>query len=345
MNNVTTINIQRGLTLVELMVALALSLVLMGGAFVLFSANKTTYQMQEGVSLLQESGRYAINQIRADLQKAGYGGCLSPQDSPVISVLVSNPPAYLDAISAGSPISGQDDVSTVSVGGKAVLDGTDVIDIRGPLRSSMSYVDGKIFPQQSITVTGNSTGFATNEYLMIADCGGADIFRASSVTPNGGADPTTVIGHDDTVNTLATLSRKFGADSVVMELFIYSYFIADTGRTSSAGDPILALYREDGSNNPQEILEGVENLQITYGLDTDADNEVDSFLEADAVSDWSEVVDVRVSLLVNSVEASAQTESDYIYLPVGSTSVSPDAGDYRMRQEFASVINLRNAVM
>ena len=63
---------QAGLTLVELMVATTLSLVLLAGVLV-FTANKATYQMQNGFGTLRENGRYAIRQIAADLQLDGYG--------------------------------------------------------------------------------------------------------------------------------------------------------------------------------------------------------------------------------------------------------------------------------
>lgn len=336
---------QRGFSLIEVLIGMTLGLIMMAGLFVFFEANKTSYQAHEGVSVLQESGRYAIDQIRGDFRKSGYGGCLSPQDSPIVNLLVSSPPAHLQAIRDGEPISGQDDVSTVSVGGKAVISGTDVLDIRGPIRASMAFVASKIFPQQNVKVRGHGLGFAANEYLMIADCSGADIFRATSTAESTSGPSVTRIGHADTLNTRPTLSRKYNADSVVMELFIYTYFIGDTGRTSTDGRSILALYREDGSNNPEEILEGVENMQITYGLDSNNDNQADTFVAAGSVTDWGSVVNVEVSLLINSVEGAAQEEVDYVYLPVSSHSVSPSTGDYRMRQEFTSVISLRNGVM
>jgi type IV pilus assembly protein PilW len=334
---------QHGITLVELLVAVTLAIILMSGLVLMFTAQKTTYKMQEGVSLIQEAGRYAVNRMRSDYRKAGYGGCLSPQSTPIVHNIVTNPPDYLEAIKEGEPVSGQDDVSSVTVGGRDVLDGTDVLEIRGPLSSSIAYVTGKVFVHEDIEVSGISTNFAANEYLMIADCSGAEIFRATAVTTTAGPPPVTTIGHDASLNTQGTLTRKFGADAVVMELFIYSYFVGDTGRTRN-GQPVLALYREDGSNNPQELIEGVEDMQLTYGLDTDGDALADTFEDADGVTDWSQVVSVEVSMLLNSVDGSAQERADYVYLPDSSTPITPtDPDDYRMRQEFSSVIQLRNA--
>jgi len=350
----STMTSQRGLTLIELLTAMALSLILLTGVAMLFSANKTTYKLQEGMSIIQESGRYAISQIRADYQKAGYGGCLSPQSSPIVSNLVAGSPDYLGAIRDGTPLSGMNDVATVSIGGRNVVAGTDVLDIRGPLRSSIAYVTGPIFAPDAIQVTGNNTGFVDNEYMMIADCAGADIFRASAVTTAAGPPAVTNIAHSDAVNIQPVLTRKYGADSVVMELFIYTYFISDTGRTNDDGAAILALYREDGSGNPQELLEGVENMQITYGVDANGDNLAESFLDADAVTNWGQVVSVSVSLLINSVNPALFGDIDtpdpteelkYTYLPLSDSKISPAEDDFRMRQEFSSVISLRNSTL
>ena len=51
------------------------------------------------------------------------------------------------------------------------------------------------------------------------------------------------------------------------ELAAHTYFVADTTRTNSAGQAIMALYRFDGTT-AQELVDGVEDLQIEYALDT-----------------------------------------------------------------------------
>ena len=59
--------------------------------------------------------------------------------------------------------------------------GTGSIEIRGPLRSDVRFVTGET-TTGTVDVIGTGSGFATDEYLMIADCAGADIFRATGVT-------------------------------------------------------------------------------------------------------------------------------------------------------------------
>ena len=110
-----TMTRQKGLTLVELMVATTLSLVLLAGVLLVFSANKATYQTQNGLGTLQENGRYAIQQLVADLQLAGFGGCLSPQvrdgqssqQKARVLNLVSSSPSYLNDFTAGRFFNGR----------------------------------------------------------------------------------------------------------------------------------------------------------------------------------------------------------------------------------------------
>ena len=74
--------------------------------------------------------------------------------------------------------------------------------------------------------------------------------------------------------------------------------------------------------NPEEVAEGVEDFQITYGQDTNGDNFADIFTPADAVADWRQVVSVRASLLLRSkADNTAQTTQPYNFN--GATTIAP----------------------
>lgn len=345
------IRYQSGLTLVELMVATTLSLVLLSGVLLVFSANRTTYQMQTGLGNLQENGRYAIRQITADLQMAGFGGCLSPSLDPFVKVIAAGAPAFINDFANSEFFDGDNNVTSGAYdsiniyegpdhNGDGNGDGTDWLEIRGPLRSGIRYVTQETVTTDDVKVRGLNTGIATDEYVMIADCGGADIFKATSVTDDG---TDTEIAHGSSGNAPANLSRLYGSDAVVSQLMTHTYFVGETGRSNAAGQPINALYRFDGTS-AQELVDGVEDLQIEYALDTDGDNDVDSFVDPDGVTNWNEVMAVRISLLLNSVESANTEAADYRYFPVGSTSISPPNTDFRLRQEFSALVSVRNAI-
>jgi prepilin-type N-terminal cleavage/methylation domain-containing protein len=66
---------QDGLSLVELMVAMALAVLLMAGVLSIFQSTKVTYLTNEKTARLQENGRLALELMMYDLRAAGYGGC------------------------------------------------------------------------------------------------------------------------------------------------------------------------------------------------------------------------------------------------------------------------------
>lgn len=94
---------QRGLSLIELMIALTLGTFLILGLVQLFSASRQAFLASEGLSRVQETGRTAIEWMQRDLRMAGHLGCVSDQ-----AVFLSNPPKFTNLLevlaSAGPPI-------------------------------------------------------------------------------------------------------------------------------------------------------------------------------------------------------------------------------------------------
>ena len=70
---------QKGVTLVELMIALVLGVVLMLGLLEVFASAKQTYRVSEALARVQESGRFATDFLQRDLRMAGHMGCLNDQ--------------------------------------------------------------------------------------------------------------------------------------------------------------------------------------------------------------------------------------------------------------------------
>ena len=337
---------QTGLTLVELMVATTLSLVLLSGVLLVFSANKATYRMQTGLGTLQENGRYALRRISADLHTSGFSGCISTEAESVLEakMIAISPPTFIRQYAAGQFFAGLNDIGgSTTFGGITMETGTDAIEIRGPLGTSLNYAANEILRNDPVVIVGTGTGIATDEYLVISDCKGADIFRATGVTEDI-ANNLTSISHSTARNVAPNLSTTFGVESVVAKLATHTYFVGNTGRSNAVGQQITALYRFDGANS-QELVEGVEDLQIEYGEDTDFDFVADTFNNASGVGDWERVVSVRVSLLINSVESASEQEASYRFLPVSSTPIAPVTDDFRLRQEFTGTYSVRNTVL
>lgn len=95
----------RGLSLVELMVALVLSLVIGAAVLQMFLASKTTYSLQNAMARVQENGRFAVSFLASDIRMAGFMGCGNLNE---ITINVIANPAPIDAANPlGQIIGGQ----------------------------------------------------------------------------------------------------------------------------------------------------------------------------------------------------------------------------------------------
>ena len=65
------------MALIEIMIALLIGAFLLGGVLQIFVSSKQTYRMQEGLSRLQENGRFAMDFLARDIRMAGFWGCHS----------------------------------------------------------------------------------------------------------------------------------------------------------------------------------------------------------------------------------------------------------------------------
>ena len=66
---------QKGLTLVELMIAMTISSILMVGISNIYSSSKQAYKINDEFSVLQENARLAFRFLTQDIRMAGYVGC------------------------------------------------------------------------------------------------------------------------------------------------------------------------------------------------------------------------------------------------------------------------------
>ena len=92
------------------------------------------------------------------------------------------------------------------------------------------------------------------------------------------------------------------------------------------------------TTNTRALVEGVEDMQLRYGIDLDADGFTNRYVDAGNVSDWSQVVTVEISLLVSTI-TDAMPDSDTVCL---GCTVFAGTADRKIRSEFQTVIGVRN---
>ena len=69
----------RGVSLIELMIALLIGTIMVLGLVQVFSASRTAYQLSQGIARNQENARFAIDFLTRDLRMAGHMGCVNDQ--------------------------------------------------------------------------------------------------------------------------------------------------------------------------------------------------------------------------------------------------------------------------
>jgi type IV pilus assembly protein PilW len=243
-----------GLSLIEIMIALLIGALLLGGILQIFIGSKQTYRMQEALSRLQENGRFALDYLANDIRMAGYWGCLSTS-------------------TVNTDIGGTNDNDNH---GDTIDDGTDTITLKGafaltPIRTCGASVD-----------TANSCGMGVNCYT----------------------------------DTSSTIYYKINND----------------------------VLQQDTHGMHNGLVEGIENMQILYGVDNNSDRTPNYYVPADQVNNWSNVVSIRISLLAVTLDDNLTPQPmPYTFNGITTTTTStPPVTDHKIRRVFTSTIALRN---
>jgi len=335
---------QSGFSLVELMVALVIGLFLTIGVIQLLVGSKQSYRFHDALSRLQENGRFALEAMTRDIRMASYRGCVSPT-VPVINTL-NTPTAYL--WSFDQPIQGFESTAAgvwtpaldVSFTSPLAATHVDAITIRG--------ADG--LAGQAVLAQGSGTanlqvpagGFAACDIVVAANCQQATVFQVTGVAggnlahaAGGGCAPgnaTNDLGQDYVGGEVAPMSTK-------------NYYI----RTGVSGAP--ALWRRMNNAPAQELVEGVERMEIRYGVCQGAEPSKrrvnPPYVNANAVADWADVCSVRIDLLLVSLtdrlRTTEQGQTHTIIFPADTgTQIVIPAGDRRLRQAFSATVGIRN---
>lgn len=324
---------QKGMTLIEIMIALTLSLLLIGGVIQLFLTSKQTYRMNEALANVQESGRLALDSLSRELRMAGYQGCADPGSVVSESAILNNSPSanLLQTAITGSEGGASPDTLNVQFGSGLAAKLTQNIDLANT----------------SLVADSNPENIGVNDVLMLADCATVHMLRVTAVNA-GAADVTFTYGASE--NDLSKISKIYGPDSTrVMRFNSVTYSVAASGRTNGRGETIYSLYRQGLNDaNPVELVEGVENLQVQYG-ERLANGSMRYSDAGTAGLDMAKVESVRVGLLMVAMGVVGEQMDNKSYVIAGTT-VGPEGSgsavthpvDKHIRRAFNTTITLRN---
>ncbi len=322
---------QRGVTLVELMIALVIGLLVTVAMLKVYVDASRMYRFNEGLARVQENGRFALEFIRRDARVAGFWGCYS--DAALTNGISATSDAYIN-VGAGHITGTSDDG----------LNSSDSLTFRSATGSGALVTSDMSGTGGTITVD-SASALATGTAVLISDCENGDLFQITGISG-------TALAHaaGAGANVSPNLNKAYAAGARVYEARQATFCI---GPGADPAQPALRRLVNPApgqtcAGNGDELLEGIENMQILYGEDTDADTDgangdgtANRYVTFGASGlDIDRIVSVRISVLVRSINNNLTTEpSPYTF---NGITVTPGSTDKYLRKVFTTTITLRN---
>lgn len=324
-----------GFSIVEFMIAISLGAILVATAGTVYISNKKTFNIQTELARIQENARFAIYFLNKEIRMAGYQGCINDKTVD-INNRVDGPSTL---VNFDEPILGyQGNNASFSptlpshLTGKPVTN-SDVIEIRKATNTNVQLKQNMNRANNPVLVY-DRFDIQAGDVLIISDCRVADIFMA------GANSNATAITHTVSNNTSNDLSTAYVAGANLMRFAYQSFYVKNTGRTNADNQPIYALYFLDTDGNETELVEGVERMSISYGVDNNNDLTADQYMNAtnvEAANKWGDVISTKINLLMTTTENVVASPQTYQFDGVTYTPT-----DRRLRREWQTFINLRN---
>lgn len=346
-----TVNKQSGLSIIELMIAMVVGLILIAGVLSIFLSSRKSYGVNSAVARVQQNARFSLDYIRTATRMAGYMGC--GNSSTTVSYVDSNalPYDFSQAIT-GFNYNGTDPNGSYSITAEnpavstsgwtptldaslpAMIPGSDVLVVR--------YSSGNVDPAY---VTGSSGAdinfdqapdFKNGDFLLISNCVNSFVIQADHVN---GSNVVVNSGNDATPgNTIHGLPFGDWVGSQGATARTTAFYI---GQGADGSPSLFEATTGPSGFTSQELVPGVENMQVLYGEDTADTSAPSAYVTANNVSDWNSVVSVRVALLLRSDPGAVTLPpAAATYDLLGTAIAAPR--DTRLRRVFTSTIMLRN---
>ncbi len=327
---------QRGFSLVEVMVALAIGVFLLAGTITVFGKTRDLYRTNDDAARLQETARYAMSTLEADLRMANYWGLMSRadfvQNGPALDP--ASPPNVDPTYTLPAELSGY--AGTINQCGAmwavklpAYVEATDAYNY-----GCGAFGAGAVAGADTLTIRRVSTQLIASGAPLTASAGQIKI-QTSRV--------------QGTLFSTATLPAGYLPPlSETRALVVNGYYI-DQDSDERAGTPSLRRKQLDVAGGAPtitdlQIVPGVEDLQVELGGDFNNDQNADYFVAPNvAIPAGDQIVAVRIWLLVRAEqqETGFTDGRTYDYASrTGGAAYTP--GDSFRRVLVSKTIALRN---
>lgn len=362
------IKLETGFSLIELMVTMILGALILTGLVQTYSASNENFGDMKQATERNENGRYALEQVRKDLRHAGFYGDYF--DLPLAGSSMPDPcdedaADIQDALAF--PVQGYNNVSTSPL---SCLDTSDIVsgsDILVVRRADTTPLSGSDTPvQNEVYLQSNFQSFE------IQKGGDPTLFELGSLNADNTVNDvgTTADGSAPTIfkkynlATASPVSNDLRVAADIRKFHVHIYFVSPcnvpagsatscTGSNDDDGNPIPTLKRLEltsvsGSTTFSKVslVEGVENMQIDYGIDNSLEENVgygtpDQYVASPTTAQFSNIVSSKVYFLVRNLSTS-EDYSDSKKYRLGSSGLTTATGDAYKRHVYSTTARISN---
>ncbi len=314
---------QQGMTLVELMIAMGLSLVLSAAVMTVFANNRHSFKQDENIQRMQDDARHALREITFDISMAGhYADLLIPgaitNDNSLALTTDCGPVGaaewmyqtvqpgtsqFLSVLALDNASPAQAAANFSCINGGEFRDGTDIVAVK--------------------RVAGIRAGAPVNGQVYLRTNGTVGLLYKE---PIGGAPAIAV-----------------PAPNSDWEYRPSIYFIRNYENTPGDDVPTLCkkVLRNPGPGMITEcIAAGIEDMQVEYGIDITGDGFTNLYLPSPTLLQMQSVVTARVTLLARSVNSDTAYENKKTYTLSNSDPYTPQ--DNFHRQTVSTTVGIQN---
>ncbi len=325
------LHFQRGFSLVELMIGIALGLVILAALTSFFVKSSENRREIDRAGRQIENGRFALDAIRNDVHLGGFYAELSsagvtwqtpdPCDPSVASMGFNVSPLKIPV-----PIFGYADGSAVPACVTDRMAGTDVLVLRR-LNSETTPV---------ASASNNNT-----PYLQLSRCA-----TDSTTTP-------WVFGVGSTPSAFIVKNTNCSAVTDLYRYRVELIYVRTWSATAGDGIPTLVKVELDWNAsgtglNVLPLVEGIENMRLEYGVDNTGDGAPDEYRRCDATTpctagQWANVTTVRAYVLARNLESTLGYSDVKTYdLGSGNPRTVGPFNDPIKRHVYAAMVTMPN---
>lgn len=326
---------QAGVSLIELMVALLIGLFLMLGAITVYNQSRATYRASEGVARLQEVARLALDVLEADIRMANFWGLNSKSDYVTNRAGPGQPlPAAFTAAQGGRISSCGGVGSNWAINLDSYLDGSNntyglACAGQSPDAGSAGNPGSDVLVVRRANEVQSTTLDVNSIHLQTSRIQGELFVPACNTASN----PACIPG-----GYLPPVSQS-------RQLEVHAYYVSTQ---STLRNDVPSLRRKVIGNvnagtfvGDEEIVAGVEHMQVRLGIDTNGDTNIDQYVNPGAVPATARVVSATIWLRIRAEERDFGHRDDNVY-QYGDMAAAVTPNDNYRRIVVTRTIQLRN---